>query len=279
MSVTTNHKIALSSIVALMAGLFLFTSPAGAFEGLIKAASTQGGQTTALLYTVGTNALRIEVTGSARPNPVDVLDRNSGQLTLLFPHNRSFVRLKPAPDNPATPPGFPGMPAGMPVGIGPQTQTTPAASPLPAMPQVPAGMGAGMASGMPSLPMMPLPSEGMELKATGLKTNLLGFVCEQFEIKQHGELMGIWATRQLLPFQDYVRNQPPRSGPRLIEQSWARLLTAKKLFPLRASLRFENGPERFRFEVLSVTPQTLKAEEADFFLPPEGYIEIEPLPF
>ena len=119
----------------------------------------------------------------------------------------------------------------------------------------------------------------MELKATGEKTNLLGFACEQFEIKQRGEIMEIWATEQLLPFQNYVRNQPPRFGPRLIEEHWAGLLTAKKLFPLRASLRFENGAERFRFEVLSVTPQKLKNEDAALFLPPEGYFEIRPLPF
>ena len=132
---------------------------------------------------------------------------------------------------------------------------------------------------MPAMPMMPMPGEAMELKATGQKTNLLGLACEQFEIKQRGEIMEIWATEALLPFQNYVRHQPPRFGPRMIEERWAGLLTAKKLFPLRASLRFENGTERFRFEVLAVTPQKLKPEDAPLFLPPEGYFEIRPLPF
>lgn len=121
--------------------------------------------------------------------------------------------------------------------------------------------------------------EKMELKATGEKTNLLGFTCEKFEIQQRGEVMEIWATDGLLPFQNYVRHQPPRFGPRMIEEQWAGLLTAKKLFPLRAILHFANGPERYRFEVQSIAPQRLKAEDMKLFEPPDGYFEIQPLPF
>jgi len=129
------------------------------------------------------------------------------------------------------------------------------------------------------MPAMPMPGEAIELRATGEKTNLLDFACEQFEIKQRGEVMEIWATDALLPFQPYVPNQPPRFGPRMIEEQWAGLLTAKKLFPLRASLHFENGAERYRFEVQSVVPQKLTKEDLKLFQPPEGYFEIEPLPF
>jgi len=311
---TSYNKNFPASTVALAAGLFILTSPATAFEGRITAAATQGGQTMALLYTVGTNALRLEVTGSDQPNPVDVLDRNSGKLTLLFQNNRSYVHLpKAAEAASAPPPGFPIPPGQLPSGIGPQTGAPAMPAPptgigptnlpgMPAMPALPAGLPPGVGpqaqrpntpgvtampqmpgapgmGAMPAMPVMPMPGEAMELKATGEKTNLLGFACERFEIKQRGEIMEIWATEQLLPFQNYVRNQPPRFGPRLIEERWADLLTAKKLFPLRASLRFENALERFRFEVLTVTPQKLKAEDATLFLPPEGYFEIQPLPF
>jgi hypothetical protein len=82
-----------------------------------------------------------------------------------------------------------------------------------------------------------------------------------------------------LPYQPYIRNQPHRFGPRMIEEQWPALFTAKKLFPLRASLRFENGTERFRFEVQSVTSQKLTAEDTKLFEPPAGYFEIQPLPF
>ena len=63
------------------------------------------------------------------------------------------------------------------------------------------------------MPPMPMPAEPMELKATGQKTNLFGFACVCFEIKQRGESMEIWATAELLPFQDYVRPRRTGCGP------------------------------------------------------------------
>jgi len=279
--------------LALAATWILQPGSARAFEGRINATSTHGNQSQALLYTVGTDYLRVELTATNWPNPVDILDRQAGALTLLFPHNRSFVRLKPVVDNSSAPPGFPPMPGGvppvagsqpqppgaptmpssLPPGVGPQARP-PAMPAMPNMPNMPAG------GGMPAMPAMPMmPAEKMELKATGEKTNLLGYACEKFEIKQRGETMEIWATDGLLPFQNYVRNQPPRFGPRMIEEQWAGLVTAKKLFPLRASLHFEEGAEQYRFEVQSITPQKLTEEDLKLFLPPDGYFEIQPLPF
>ena len=146
---------------------------------------------------------------------------------------------------------------------------------------------------MRAMPMMPTPMmEKMELTATGEKTNLLGFACTRYEIKQRGETMEIWATEQLFPFQPYMQNQPHRFGPRMIEEQWGDLLKAKKLFPLLAVLRFERlsppgagtppaaGPERYRFEVQSITPEKINSDDATrLFQPPPGYIEIQPLPF
>ena len=132
---------------------------------------------------------------------------------------------------------------------------------------------------MPALPVMPMMGEAMELKATGRKTNLLGCACEKFEIKRRGQTLEIWATDQLLPFQYYVRNQPPRFSPRMIEEQWGGLLKAKKLFPLLAVLKFENGPERLRFEVQAVTPEIIEDANGELFRPPPDYREIEPLPF
>ncbi|MDQ6632076.1 MAG: hypothetical protein M3Y82_10030, partial [Verrucomicrobiota bacterium] len=90
---------------------------------------------------------------------------------------------------------------------------------------------------------------------------------------------------------------------------WAGLLTAKKLFPLRAILRYDvaetpstekrdvaatpssrstekrdegvaaTGREHFRFEVKSVTPEKISDREGKLFQPPSDYYEIEPLPF
>ena len=121
--------------------------------------------------------------------------------------------------------------------------------------------------------------EKMELTGTGEQTNLLGLACEKFQLKQRGEVMEIWATDALLPFQNYVRNQPHRFGRRMIEEQWGDLLKARKLFPLRAVLKFENGAERLRFEVKSVTPGRVEDKDGALFQPPPDYHELEPLPF
>lgn len=283
----------------------ILASPAFAFEGRINAAFVQGARTNIFRYTVGPDDVRIEIVSNNWPNPVDIVERQSGAMTLLFPQNRSFVRLKPAAENPSAPPGFPAMPA-MPPGVGAQTQSPPSPpknigpTNLPGMPEMPAppqmpampNMPAG--GGMPAMPMMRPPmmpgmTEKMELQDTGQKTNLLGFTCEQYEIKQRGEVMEIWATDQLFPFQSYQQNQPHRFGPQMMEKQWGELLKAKKLFPLLAVLRFETpslpgqavpapaGPERMRFEVQSVTPERIT--DNSLFQPPPDYQEIQPLPF
>ena len=65
----------------------------------------------------------------------------------------------------------------------------------------------------------------------------------------------------------------------MIEQQWPELVKAKKLFPLLATLKFDNGVERFRFEIQSVTPEKLTAGDKQLFQPPANYFEIQPLPF
>jgi Domain of unknown function (DUF4412) len=324
-----NQKLKTKILLVVIISSFCLPPSAFCFEGRINAVMIRGSQSDALLYTVGTNFLRVEMTATNWPNPVDIVDRNSGELTLLFPNNRSFVRLKPAGENSSPmPPGFPQMPAGLPPGIGPQSppsglpampnmptpqgigpanlpgmpapppmpaiQNIPAMPPRPVMPNMPAlppGVGPqpvpfggtpNGAGGTPALPlpMMPPPmTQRMELQATGQKKNLLGFACEQYEVKQRGETMEIWATDQLFPFQPYQQNQPHRFGPRMIEEQWSELMKAKKLFPLLATLKFDNGAERFRFEVQSVTPEKLTDEDTGLFQPPTNYFEIQPLPF
>ena len=246
--------------LALAATLWLVAN-ASAFEGRITAVTTQSGQTQTFLYTVGTHDLRIERTETNWPYARNLVNRESGALVLIFPHNRSFVRPPPPATN-APAPGTPRIsamplpPGGLPPGIGPQTR--PANSPA-------------------AMPMMHM--ERAELKATGEKTNLLGYLCTRYELKQRGEVMEIWATDQLLPYQAWQQNQPHRFGPRLIEEQWPELLKAKKLFPLLAILKFENGPERLRFEVKAITSEKVEDRDGQLFQPPPDYHEIEPLPF
>jgi hypothetical protein len=380
--------------------LLALTIPARAFEGQINIVVTQAGQSNALRYTVGPEHLRIEMTATNWPSPIDIVERQSGALTLVYPHNRSFVRLKPAAVNaPAGIPGFPDMPlppGGLPPGIGPQANfhydgmTTPTqpggapngadrpvrqstigpapgalafAPPVPPMPPAPkmpvsvtppitngllvgqlpvAAVPPGAAPGIrrmpppgmlvppgvgpvpPQSPNSNFPSPGqvmlpvtngiprefgqrpggplpgaprmaampkmamappsvmngpLELKATGQATNLLGFACQQYELKERGETMELWATDQLLPYQPYLRHQPHRVGPQRIEERWPELVAQRQLFPLFASQRHESGVESFRFEVTAVMTSKIDETSETLFQPPADYHEVQPLPF
>jgi hypothetical protein len=302
-------------LITTAAAMFLTRSTSSAFEGRISATLTRGGETQSFLYIIATNWLRIERTETNWPYAKDVVDRGSGAITLWFPHNRSFVRLKSVNETATSPfSGAPAMP--LPSGIGPQTPSgaavpdappmpasigptnlpgmpvPPPMSPRPAMPDrppLPAGLPPGVgpqagefrgAPGMPAMPMMPpMSTESGELTATGQTTNLLGYTCSRYELKQRGEVMEIWATDRLLPFQAWLPNQPHRFGPRMIEEQWPELLKSKKLFPLLAILRFENGAERLRFEVKALTPEKIDDRDGKLFQAPADYQEIQPLPY
>ena len=121
--------------------------------------------------------------------------------------------------------------------------------------------------------------QNLTLMVTGLTTNLLGFPCQQFELKGSGETVEIWATGELFAFQPYAPNQPRRRGPSMIEELWPGLVADRKFFPLIASGRFNSGAERFRFEVTAVSTNEIVEPAAGLFLPPADYHEIQPLPF
>jgi hypothetical protein len=345
-------------LVVVAAGCFAaIVSSTSAFEGRIAAEVVRGTETTALLYAVGSEHLRIEVTGSDWPHPVNIVELKSGAVTLLFPHNRSFVRLEnrgaqapsppgiaglpalpippgigpqpsfptrgpvaqppaaslpgaPAIPNVPTPvaglppgvgpqppavgpapalPNLPALPPGLPPGIGPQPPATGTTPTLPNLPALPAGLppgigpqppGAGAVPAiprMPAMPMIPMPGEKLELTLTKDTRDILGFPCTRYELKQRGQTLEVWATEKLLPFQQYLRDQPHRFGPRMLEEQWPEMLQSRKLFPLRVTLCFDNGNETFRFEVKSVTPEKIADEKQ--LAPPTGYHELRPLPF
>lgn len=287
------------SLIVLFAVLG-FSCPLLAFEGQITATIVRGSQTQTELYTVGANMLRIERGETDRPYAHNLVALDTGDITLVFPHNRSFVRLKgaalakPGPTAPAglpaisLPPGSgpqppPASAAPAPVAVGPTNLPGMPPPQMPSMPPMPAGMGPQASAGIPGMPTMPMmppmPMGQSKLKATGEKTNLLGYACEKHELKQRGETMEIWATTELLPFQAWLKSQPPRFGLSQIEEQWPELLKAKKLFPLLATLKFDSGAERMRFEVKSIKPEKIEDKDGSLFRPPPDYQEIAPLPF
>jgi hypothetical protein len=247
MKKSTNRR---SNCLILFSSLILLPS-ALAFEGRITAELTEGAQTNTLLYTVGTNQLRIAITSTNWPNPINIVERESGAVTLVFPHNRSFVRLKSGTGVSPVSPGSP--------------QAGQAGNPSP--------------PAMPPMPPMPVMREKLDLKATTATTNLFGLACTRYEAKQGGETLEVWATDKLMTFQPYLHNQPHRFGPRMLEEQWPGLLQPRQLFPLRVSIRYESGPERYRFEVKSVRAEKVTDPEGKLFQPPPDYHEIKPLPF
>ena len=124
-----------------------------------------------------------------------------------------------------------------------------------------------------------MPTDKLEMKATGQTTNLLGYACAGYELQQGGATMTIWATDTLLPFKGWLQNQPAHFGQRQIEDQWADLVKARKLFPLLAILKMDRGPERYRFEVEAITPKKFTDADAPQFQVPADYQEIRPLPF
>jgi hypothetical protein len=282
-------------IAALLAGAVTGLAATNApFTGRIQATLTRGGEVQTFITTAGTNCVRIERGETDRPYARNLIDRATGEVTLLFPHNRSYTRLPNHQDpNAEVPPGRPAglppqgfpPPGGMPTpptvapaGIGP-ANLPPGAPPPPAMPQMPQmPQMPAMGGGMPMMPPMDM-MEKAGLNATGQKTNLLGYTCEKYEIRQRGEVMEIWATDALMPFQPWLSTQPHRFGPRQIEEQWSELLKARKLFPLRASLKFGNDTERLCFEVKSITTGKIEDRDGALFQPPPDYHKLEPMPF
>jgi len=286
---------------------------AAGFEGRIHVSITQGSQTNTLLYTIGPEHLRIEATGGNGLNPINILEGKTGTLTLVFPNNQSFMRLKTT--TPAAPAMRPGMammpmpPGGLPPGVGPQGEMS-AFTSIPTMqmeqspgPDTLAGPSGRAASNPPSIQLksdklppglgpqsgnparwamftqMPPMSQGLEFMATGKTTNISGFACQQYVIKQSGETMEVWATDQLPPYLQYITSQAGHFGPRMLEQQWPGLLADRKLFPLLAILSYDSGVERLRFEVTSIHKETVAEPDATLFEPKADYREVEPRPF
>src|ERR1041384_1151207 len=99
----------------LLAGIFAYgiggeISAAGnnqLFEGTLTARFIVGSYTNDFLYTRKADFLRIESTD--KPSDViNIVELDSGRLTLLFPHNSTFVRLDARSNSiPTVSPGFP----------------------------------------------------------------------------------------------------------------------------------------------------------------------------
>ena len=85
-------KILLPAAFSFFIFNFALTASA-AFEGHVRATLTRGGEVETYLYTIGTNCLRVARGETNWPYTVNLVNRDSGAVTLLFANNRSFVNL------------------------------------------------------------------------------------------------------------------------------------------------------------------------------------------
>jgi hypothetical protein len=279
----------------------LATEKAKPVEGTITATFTRAGmEPTRFVFTRKGNLLRIENTTN-KLDPINIVDLAANELTIIYPHNTTFVRvdlnLTKKPEQPGAaplPPSFPTPPnlsASQPgAHVGPSNSPPPGFPTLPSMPQMP-NPGAGMA--MPSMPMMP-PIPGMfgpaELKKTDKTKKIQGFDCTLYTTGERGENFEIWATNDsaLFPFRLIERDfLGRRFGPQMLEETWPEMLRNKSLFPVEATLKMEpGGQERLSFKIDKIdspsSPRPVfdrtgkKIDNAEeLFSPPKNYIEVQ----
>ena len=206
------------------------------FVGRIETKIAIGGDLQYIVYTAGTNMIRIERTDTDRPWPLNLMDRTTGERTILYPHNRSYIKLKePTPNrDQVSRSGFPGMPAIM------------------------------------------ATAEPRQLVATGDTTNLLGFTCERFEIKQGIERMTVYAADIGLSFASWRQHAQPALDLRGLEEQWGSTIAGKNMFPLQAVLIIDDQHELLRYDVTSITTQKTGDQLPCLFVPPPDYQEISP---
>ena len=228
------------------------------FEGILTVTETRDGISTQTVYTGKGEKLRIENADKSKPEPINVVDLAAKKLTIVYPHNSSFVVLdlikNDAPSSSSnrapgviappdsteggvshglafTPPPRPGLATSPPPGF-------PTPPPAPSMPAMPNLAGAGPM--MPPIPALGGTGAATELKKTEKTKKIQGFNCVCYTLSDGTEIFEIWAApdADLFPFRLLQTSfQNRQFGPRMLEEQWVELLQKQSLFPLEASMR------------------------------------------
>ena len=266
------------------------TNPAFS-EGEILLRQTAGEQVVEWRFTKSADTLRIEqITESRPPAPVNLIDLENGDVTIIAPINRSVRTLpasefaEPQPDERSAagtgrwhiPPGIGAEPSppgtreqghGIPVGAGPPT--------LPTAPELPAI--ADLPDGLPSLPpASTTPPPSGELVPQEKTRKFHGYQARLHTLRIDNELeLVLWLANHpdLPPFAFPVSAPPPRySSPDPMED-WPAMIRRIGHFPMFAELRHDpahgTGEILTTWEVLSIHTA---APDPTAFEIPEGYI-------
>ena len=272
------HRVFRAAAFLLISGFLTLAVEGSPFEGFVSATLTRpGSEPQRFVFTRRNNLLRIE-NASNKLEPINIIDLNAKKLTIIYPHNTTFVRVDLGRQEtlPAGPPGADTGPA-----ISPPSGF-PSPPPIPSLPpRVGPGAGAGVAgaTNVTGMPAMRVPGMigASELKKTDETKKIEKFDCTLYRVSERGENLEIWATNDssLFPFRLITRDYLGRRfGPQMLEEIWPEMLRGKSLFPLEATLKVEpGGMERLSFKIEKIEKK--KIEEEKLFQPPERYIEIQ----
>ena len=164
------HRI-FDSILCVIASVVSAVAADNTFEGAVSATSARPGMDAVhYVFTRKGSQLRIENT-SNKLEPINILDLNGKRLTIVYPHNTTFVNVDltkkqtqaNAPGMPAgfPPPGMPQIPPMPPTGT---TASSPTGAPigpnLSGLPSPPPGFPSPPKPSIPSMPQSHLPAAG-----------------------------------------------------------------------------------------------------------------------
>lgn len=108
---------------------------------------------------------------------------------------------------------------------------------------------------------------GTSFRDTGVKETILGYDCEEYEVKTSKATTDIWATDQLGMFGGLSMGGAPGSRHSQAPQEWESVIKASGFFPLRVTSS-EGGTQKFKLEVTSVEKTSLPDS---LFMPPDGW--------
>jgi hypothetical protein len=166
----------LKLLIAILTVVASTVAPAGfaadkasIFEGTLSATLSRGGTATQFLFTRTGSQLRVENIDKSKPEPINIVELDAHNLTIIYPHNSTFVHVDlirqlpdPAqPGAPQMPPGFPTPPN--PAAAGPDSgapnsgAATASAPPRPAISPPPGFPTPPPMPSMPPMPQMQLP--------------------------------------------------------------------------------------------------------------------------
>lgn len=103
-----------------------------------------------------------------------------------------------------------------------------------------------------------------KLQQTGRQKEILGYLCEEFILREADGVTQIWLTKSLGPFLGISGPAAGASG----AKGWEQALSGQPYFPLSLSQKNAAGREVFTMDAQSIEPGTLPDT---LFLPPDGY--------